>query len=243
MGALDGRRILVTGASSGIGAACARAVAADGAQVALLARSPERLADLADEIDGIATPADVTDRSAVEAAVAQAVAAWGGLDGLVNAAGVARPGPLAEADPDDWRLTFDVNVIGLLEVTRASLEHLSAAPFADIVNVSSTSGRRRASVAMTVYSASKHAVHVLSDGMRQEFRDRGIRVTTLAPGFVRTPLFESVEDGALRDRYEASMQEKGLDVDDVARQVVHILRQPPDVDLIEVAVMSMRQPG
>lgn len=243
MSDLTGRRILVTGGSSGIGAACARALGAAGARVAVLARSEDRLAELADDVGAVAVPADVTNREQVTEAVHWAAAQLDGLDGLVNAAGLARPGPLAEADPDDWWAMFEVNVLGLLEVVRAALDHLTAAGHADLVNVSSTSGRRRASVAMTVYSASKHAVHVLSDGMREEFRERGIRVTTLAPGFVRTPLFETMAAGALRDRYRDAIEAKGLDVDDVARQVVHVLAQPPDVDLIEVAVMSMRQPG
>lgn len=243
MGELDGRRVLVTGASSGIGEACARAIAADGGRVALLARSRQDLERLASELGGraVASPADVTDRAALRGAVGHAADALGGIDGLVNAAGVARPGRIADGDPDDWRLMFDVNVTGLLEATHAALPHLTANDHADVVNLSSMSGRRRASVAMTVYSATKHAVHVISDGLAEELRPAGVRVTAVSPGFVRTPIFDEVPDDETRRRYQDAMQDQGLAVDDVARQVLHVLRQPAGVELVEIAMLSMRQ--
>lgn len=231
------RRVLVTGASSGIGEAIARASAEAGARVAVLARSEDRLRGLAEELDGVAVPADVTDGTALRDAVDRAADALGGLDGLVNAAGLALPNPMAEADPGEWRQMFDVNVLGLLEATQAALPYLREANVADVVNISSMSGRRRASVAMTVYSATKFAVHTISAGMREEFGPHGIRVSVISPGFVRTSIFDDDE----HDDYREKMQEQGLDAEDVARLAVVAMAQPRDVAVVEIATSSMRQ--
>jgi NADP-dependent 3-hydroxy acid dehydrogenase YdfG len=282
MGALQGRRVLVTGASSGIGRATAEAVVAAGGRVALLARSADALGELARSLHGgrgvagrmpggadpsvtmdgpalegepevvgprggvdgpvaVVVPADVTDAVAVTEAVRKAGTALGGLDAVVNAAGVVRPGSMDTTGPDDWRVTFEVNVLGLLHVTQAALGSLRAEEAADVVNISSLSGRRRASVAMTVYSASKHAVHVISDGLREELGHEGIRVTVVSPGFVRTPIFDEVAVDDLRTRYQGALAEHGLDPAVVAAQVVHALAQPPGVDLFEIAVLSTGQ--
>ncbi len=241
--ALVGRRILVTGASSGIGAATARTIVANGGSVGLLARRAGPLAELADELGdrAVAVPGDVTDPASVQAAVAAAAAHLGGLDGLVNAAGVARPSPIADGKPEDWQLTFDVNVVGLLQATQAVLAHLRDTTPADIINISSMSGRRRASVAMTVYSASKFAVHLVSEGLREELADDDIRVTLISPGFVRTAIYDDLAGDALGDRYRTAMQDKGLEPEVVADQVVSALAQPPDVSIVEIASSSSRQ--
>lgn len=240
---LEARRVLVTGASSGIGAAVAEAAAAAGGQVALLARSAGAIDDVAARIGGdpLVVPADVTDVDAVAGAMDRIAEEWGGLDAVVNAAGVVRPGGITETGPADWRATFDVNVLGLLHVTSAALPMLRAATVADVVNISSMSGRRRASVAMTVYSASKFAVHVISDGLREELGPDGVRVTIVSPGYVQTPIFDQVDHPELRDRYQRALAEKGLDPAAVADQVVHALGQPAGVNLFELAVMTTGQ--
>lgn len=244
---LDGRRVLVTGASSGIGRATALAIAAAGGRPALLARSVSTLDDVAAEIaartgpDAVVVPADVADPSATTAAVERAAAELGGLDAVVNAAGVVRPGDMRTTGPDDWRLTFEVNVLGLLHVTHASLPYLRESTMADIVNLSSMSGRRRASVEMTIYSASKFAVHVISDGLREELSPDGVRVTLVSPGYVHTPIFDHVADADRRARYQDAVATKGLDPTAVAAQVVYALSQPPGVNLVELAVMSTKQ--
>lgn len=231
--------MLVTGASSGIGAASAEAIVAAGGRVGLLARSEDALARLADGLGeaAVAVPADVTDRDALGAAVGRAADALGGLDGLVNSAGVVRPGGIGETSPDDWRSTFEVNVLGLLHAVDATLPELRKAELADVVNISSMSGRRRASVAMTVYSASKHAVHVLSDGLREELVDDGVRVTMISPGYVRTPIFDDLPDGRLKAQYQQVLATQGLDPGAVAAQVVYVLSQPAGVDILELAVL------
>ncbi len=241
-GRLEGRRVLVTGASSGIGEATARAIVAAGGKVALLARSAETLDRLASELVGaVSVPADVTDPDATRAAVDAAAEQLGGLDGVVNSAGLALPGSIVEGDPSDWQAMFDVNVLGLLHATRAAVPHLRRAGRGDVVNISSMSGRRRASVALTVYSGTKFAVHVISDGMREELRPDGIRVTVIAPGFVVTPIFDDVPDEGMRGRYQDAMHASGLPVDVVAANIVHALAQPPEVDLVEIAMLSTRQ--
>jgi clavulanate-9-aldehyde reducatase len=238
---LRGRRVLITGASSGIGAATARTVAAAGAYVALLARRAERLRALADETGGVAVPADVTDRASVVAAVEAAAETCGGLDAVVNNAGVMRPGTIADADPDDWRSMLDVNVLGLLHVTQACIPHLRAAGGGNIVNLSSMSGRRLASATSTVYSATKFAVHTISDGLRRELHADRIRVSIIAPGFVETPLFTDLDDTDLRAEMERKQAELGLTPEAVAAQVTHVLAAPPEVTVHEVALLSTDQ--
>jgi NADP-dependent 3-hydroxy acid dehydrogenase YdfG len=238
-GSLEGRRVLVTGASSGIGAATARAVAAAGGHVALLARRAEPLQALAAELDGIAVPADVTDVAATRTAVDRAAAGLGGIEAIVNAAGVLRPGAIATTDPADWQLTFDVNVRGLLHATQAAIPHLRAAGGGDVVNVSSMSGRRLGTSEMAVYAASKAAVHALSEGLRRELADDRIRVAVLAPGFVRTGIFTG--DDEVTDRLRGRAHEVGLAPAAVGDAVVRILEAPPEVVHLEVALVSLDQ--
>ena len=234
---LTGRRILVTGASSGIGAATARALDAAGARVALLARSTSRLEEVAAELtDAHVAAADITHVDTLVPAVDAAAQALDGLDGLVNAAGVAFPGGVLDGDPAGWRATYEVNVLGLLEVTRVTLPFLQREGVADVVNVSSMSGRRVASPAMAIYAGSKHAVHAISQGMAMELSDGPVRVTILSPGYVDTPIFEGIDD-----EYRHRTQTRGLSPDAVAAQVVHTVGQPADVRLVEVAMASTRQ--
>lgn len=241
MDELDGRRVLVTGASSGIGEATARAVAAAGGSVALLARRADRLAALADELDAVAVPADVADAHGANDAVEQAAMRLDGLDAVVNAAGVMRPGLVADGDPEGWRTMFEVNVLGLLHVTRAAIGHLTAAEPADVVNVSSMSGRRVPSATGGVYAGTKAAVHAISEGLRLELQDVGVRVAIVAPGFVRTALFDDLVDDPLGARYHGQMSEQGMSADDVARSIVHTLAAPAGTALVEVALLPTGQ--
>lgn len=241
---LRGRRLLVTGASSGIGRAVATAAAEEGAAVALLARGEDGLRDLAARLPGAhaVVPCDVTDLDAAAAAVDDAAEQLGGLDGVVNSAGVVRPEEILEADPAGWQAMFDVNVLGLLAITQSAVPHLRDQDPADVVLVSSMSGRRRASTPMTVYSASKHAVHCIGDGLREECEPLGVRVLTLSPGFVATPIFTHDEHATEHvDRYDRKAHELGVSPEAVAAQVVHALAQPSDVQLLEVAMTSMQQ--
>jgi NADP-dependent 3-hydroxy acid dehydrogenase YdfG len=234
---LTGRRILVTGASSGIGAATARALDAAGARVALMARTTSALEEVASDCtDAHVAAADVTHADTIAPAVEAAASALGGLDGLVNAAGVAFTGGVRDGDPDEWRTTYEVNVLGLLAVTRAALPHLLEADLADVVNVSSMSGRRVGSAAMAIYAGSKHAVHAISQGMALELADTPVRTTVLSPGYVDTPIFEGIDE-----EYRERTATKGLTPTSVADQVVHVIGQPAEVRLVEVAFVSTAQ--
>jgi NADP-dependent 3-hydroxy acid dehydrogenase YdfG len=240
VGELTGRRILVTGASSGIGAATGRALAAAGAQVALLARRHEPLAHLAHEIGGVAVPADVTDVLACRTAIDGAAEQLGGLDGVVNAAGVVFPGSVADADPDGWRAMVEVNLLGVLHVTQACIPHLRASGRGDVVNVSSMSGRRVASAETGVYAATKAGLHALSEGLRRELTPDRIRVGVIAPGFVATPLYDDRTDAASAALRERAARE-GLDVAAVADAIVRMVAAPPEVLHVEVALLSLDQ--
>ena len=233
----------MTGASSGIGEAIADAIVEAGGSVALVARSADRLEALADRLgpSAIAAPADVADPSSVASAVTSAVDRLGGLDALVCSAGVVRPGGILDSSPDDWRAMFEVNVIGLLNTVHASVDHLRSVEHADIVSISSMSGRRRSSVELGIYAASKFAVHVVSDSLREELAADGVRVTIVSPGFVDTPIFDGVADDATREKYQAAVTAQGLTPASVAAQVVHALAQPAGVNLVEIAMLSTSQ--
>ncbi|MDD7936271.1 SDR family oxidoreductase [Actinomycetospora straminea] len=240
MGALEGRRVLVTGASSGIGAAVARAAADAGATVGLLARRADRLEALAAEVGGHAAAADVTDATAVTDAVDRLARDLGGLDAVVAAAGTMHVGAVGETDPARWREVFEVNVGGLLATAHAALPHLDAG--SSFVTISSMSGRRIPTAAGGVYAASKFAAHAVDETLRREVGPRGVRVTTVAPGFVATELLAADEPGrpdvvSFRER----MQALGLTPEHVAAAVVHVLGLPPEVCVVEYALVSTAQ--
>ncbi len=240
---LVGRKVLVTGASSGIGAAVAEAIVSAGGTVALLARSADTVRAQADRLGdaAIAAPADVTDAEGLAVAIGEAAERLGGLDAVVCSAGIARPGGILDSSPTDWQTMFDVNVLGVLHTVHGALDQLRASDQADVVVISSMSGRRRSSVALGFYSASKFAVHVLSDSLREELGPEGVRVAVISPGYVDTPIFDEVDDDETRRQYQQAVATQGLDPAAVAAQVVHTLAQPAGVGLVEIAMLSTDQ--
>lgn len=240
-GALEGRRVLVTGASSGIGAATVRACAQAGARVACLARRTDLLATLADEVGGAAVTADVSDEASARAGVESAAAQLGGLDAVVNNAGVMLLGTVAGGRPADWKRMLDVNVFGLLVVTHAAVAHLRKAGRGDVVNVSSMSGRRVPNAAAGVYAATKHAVHAITEGLRRELHPEGIRATMVSPGIVKTDIGAGGADTEALARINRLQDELGLAPADVARQITWILAAPPHVAVHEVALLPTGQ--
>ncbi|MFI7503310.1 SDR family oxidoreductase [Streptomyces sp. NPDC049687] len=239
---LSGRRVLVTGASTGLGTAIAERLARAGARPALLARDRERLQAVARRTGGIVVPADLTDTVAAADAVREAARELGGLDAVVNNAGVFRLGMVSDGEVADWRDMLEVNVLGLLAVTQAAVPHLREGRHPQIVNISSMGGRRVAQPSQGVYAGTKHAVHAISDALRRELYEDGIRVTVLAPGFIRTNLGAYIRSPEVRANMEHGQTEQGLDPQDVAAQVEHVLSAPPDVHHVEIALISMRQP-
>src|SRR5215218_6267522 len=201
---LDGTVALVTGASSGIGEATARELAAQGAAVAAAARRKDRLDALVStiEADGgraVALEVDVTDEAQARGAVERAVAELGRLDTVINNAGVMLLGPAVGAPTEEWDRMVAINVNGLLYVAHAAVPHLLRAAedgprrVADLVNVSSVAGRR-ASMGSGVYNATKFAVNAFSESLRQEVTQRHVRVSVIEPGAVETELRAHVRD-------------------------------------------------
>ncbi|MFL5992643.1 MAG: SDR family oxidoreductase, partial [Rubrobacteraceae bacterium] len=216
---LAGRTAVVTGASSGIGEATARLLASEGCNVVLAARRKERLNALAAELgEGtLAAPTDVTDPGACAALVARTVERFGSLDILVNNAGLGLYGSIPEGDPDDWRKMFDVNVLGVLYLTRAAARHMLARGTGDVVFVSSLAGRRVPAPDGTVYAATKHAITAVAEGLRLDVHEKGIRVINVEPGLVRTEFPENTYPDA--EEYYAQKGFTPLEAEDVAAAV------------------------
>ncbi|WP_405910726.1 MULTISPECIES: SDR family NAD(P)-dependent oxidoreductase [unclassified Streptomyces] len=250
---LTGTVALVTGASSGIGAATARRLAGHGASVTLVARRKARLDDLAAEIEkaggtALVVEADITDRAQAEAAVQQSVEHFGRLDTLVNNAGLMLLGPVVGADAEEWERMIAVNVQGLLYTTRAALPHLLKAAaegprrIADIVNISSIAGR----VAWNgygVYNLTKFGVNGFTESLRQEVTQRHVRVGVLEPGGVDTELGSHNDHkpevrAAIGTFYE---QTEVLAPDDIADGVAYMVTRPRHTSIGELWIMPTDQ--
>jgi NADP-dependent 3-hydroxy acid dehydrogenase YdfG len=247
-GSLDGRRIAITGASSGIGEATAELLAAEGAAVAVGARREDRLADLVERITSAggtahAIPVDVSDEPSAKSFVEGAAEQMGGLDGLVNNAGVMLLGPIDGADTETWRRMVDVNLLGLLYCTHAALPILREGGGGDIVNLSSVAGRI-ASAGSGVYNLTKWGVGAFSEALRQETGWAKIRVTIIEPGFVETELQGHNEIPAVREAIEKMSEQIGklLEAGDIARAIHYAMSQPEHVSVNEILVRPSNQP-
>ena len=219
------RVLLITGASSGIGAATARAAAEAGFRLALLARSKDKLDALVDEIGderALALGCDVGDLAEQERAVAAAVERFGRLDAVfANAGRGGTPGGFAGADPESWEAMMRTNVLGVAYTIRAGLEALKASR-GHVVLTGSVAGRR--TIGGSMYGVSKWAVTAIGYNLREELRGTGVRVTLIEPGMVDTPFFDEKKPDALQP-------------DDVARAVVFALTQPQGCELHEIQVL------
>jgi clavulanate-9-aldehyde reducatase len=244
-GPLDGRVAVVTGASSGIGEATVRALSGAGAKVALGARRTDRLQVIADSLAGPAMvhEVDVSDEGQARGFIEAAHQELGGLDLLVNNAGVMLLGPVAGADTEDWRRMISVNLLGLLYCTHAALPLLEESGGGDVVNISSVAGRR-ADAGAAVYNMTKFGVHAFSEALRQEALHAGIRVTTVAPGFVETELQGHNTDALVRKTLERVREQIGevLRAEDIAEAILHAVTRPPHVCVNEVLVRPTNQP-
>jgi NADP-dependent 3-hydroxy acid dehydrogenase YdfG len=242
--ALDGRRIAITGASSGIGEATAEKLAGEGAQVALGARRKERIDEAAGRIgdSAHAFEVDVTDEGAARGFVDAAAEAMGGLDGLINNAGVMLLGPVGGADTEEWRRMIEVNLLGLLYCTHAALPKMQESGGGHIVNVSSVAGRT-ANLGSAVYNMTKWGVTGFSEGLRQEVLHSDIRVTCLEPGFVETELQGHNENPVVVDAIEKMREQVGetLTAEDMANAILYALSQPERVAVNEILVRPTKQ--
>jgi len=246
-GSLEGRKVLITGASSGIGEATARAIAAAGGAVALGARRKDRLDEIADRIEAdggrvVAVAADIGDEAQARTLVETASVKLGGLDGLVNNAGVMLLGLVQGADTSEWRRMVDVNLLGLLYCTHAALPVIRDGGGGDVVNVSSVAGRI-AGLGAAVYNLTKWGVTGFSEALRQEGRHIGVRVTCVEPGFVETELQGHNQDPMVLERIAKDREQMGavLEAGDIARAIVYALAQPSHVSVNEILVRPTGQ--
>ena len=246
---LDGTVALVTGASSGIGAATALALSAEGAAVALAARREDRLEEVAATIrqrggTALAIEADVTDEAQARAAVERTVAELGRLDTLVNNAGVMLLGPVVGAPLDEWTRMVELNVLGVLYSTHAALPHLLKAAHsdprsvADIVNLSSVAGRF-ARNGNGVYALTKFGIAAFSEALRQEVTERYLRISVIEPGATATELAghnrpEILE--SIRSQFGQTM-----DANDIADAIAYVVTRPRHVTINEVLMRPTEQ--
>ncbi|MEY2440983.1 MAG: hypothetical protein QOJ46_409 [bacterium] len=250
---LQGTVALVTGASSGIGDATARQLAARGAAVAIAARRKDRLDKLAQEIEdaggtALAIETDVTDQEQAKALVARTVEQLGRLDTVVNNAGVMLLGPIVDAPTEEWDRMISLNLQGLLYVAHAALPHLLEAAqddprhVADLVNISSVAGRVARS-GSGVYNLTKHGVGAFSESLRQEVTGRHVRVSIVEPGAVDTELTDHLRE-AVKELVQARFGSlERMTADDIADAIAYIVTRPRRVAINEVLIRPTEQEG
>ncbi|MBY5324394.1 MULTISPECIES: SDR family oxidoreductase [Rhizobium] len=244
---INGKVALVTGASSGIGAATALKLAEAGAKVGIAARRTEKLADLKKEIvskggEALVIEMDVVDPASVEAGVKKLVGAYGSIDILVNNAGLM---PLSDVDQfkvDEWHRMVDVNVKGLLNTTAAVLPQMINQHSGHIFNMSSIAGRK-VFKGLSVYCATKHAVAAFSDGLRMEVGQKhNIRVTCIQPGAVATELYDHItEPDYIKQMDDLAKQMTFLQGGDIGDTIVFAAQAPAHVNVAELFVLPVEQ--
>lgn len=247
LGPLAERVVLVTGASSGIGAATAMRLAALGATVVATARREERVIALARQIvdaGGSAIPLtlDVTDQQQISTVMDRIHAGYGRLDVLVNSAGIMQSARIAEADPNDWREMIDANLLGLMLVTQAALPLLKASKAGHVFNISSIAARL-ANPGSPCYAATKAAVSAFNEALRKDLAQHRIRVTAILPGLVQTEALDAIRDPATKERFAAMARSiEPLQGEDIANAIAFAYGQPPRVCVGELVIRPTDMP-
>lgn len=236
---IKGRVAVVTGASSGIGEAAARALAAEGVELVLAARSRDKIEALAAELGGdcLAVQTDVGDPAQVAALFARVESTFGGVDLLFNNAGVGYNGPFVDSDPVQWKATIDANLYGVLYCTQAAIPLMRGRAGGMISTVSSVGGRHGIE-GWAVYNATKFAVVGFHDALRKELGPEGIRVSLIEPGAVYTQWGYNVPGEAMRERREKL---EALHSEDIANALVFAFAQPANVNCQEMLILPTRQ--
>lgn len=240
---IEGKVVLITGGSTGIGAEVARLLASRGAKVAIAARRKDKLEEVVAEITaqgGVAKgyTLDVTDKHQVEAVVAAIVVDFGKLDVLINNAGLMPIRPMSEVNTDEWDAMIDVNLKGTLYGIAAALPRFLAQESGHIINLSSVAGVKVFAPGGTVYSGTKFAVSAISEGLRQEVGDK-VRVTSIAPGAVDSDLKHSTS-GTAKDTV-LDFYKQAIPAASVARAIAFAIEQPDDVDINEIVLRPTKQ--
>jgi NADP-dependent 3-hydroxy acid dehydrogenase YdfG len=242
---IAGKAVVITGASSGLGAATARLLSSQGASVVLGARRADRLQSLAEALTAaggkaIALPTDVTQRDQVQKLVDAGVQAYGRIDVMINNAGLMPQALLERLQIDEWDRMIDVNIKGVLYGIAAALPYMKQQRAGHFINVSSVAGHK-VGPGFAVYAATKHAVRALSEGLRQEVKPYNIRTTVISPGAVATELPDSVSDPDAAARVRKFYAEAAIPADSFARAVAFAITQPEDVDVNEIVFRPTRQ--
>jgi NADP-dependent 3-hydroxy acid dehydrogenase YdfG len=242
---IEGKVVVITGASSGLGEATARYLSARGATVVLGARRVERLQELAKELNAgsgkaLAMATDVTDAGQVQRLVDAAVEKYGRIDVIINNAGLMPQSRLELRKIDEWDRMIDVNIKGVLYGIAAALPYMQKQKSGHIINVSSVAGHK-VRPGGVVYSATKTAVRVLSEGLRQEVKPYNIRTTVISPGAVDTELPNTISDPVLAKGIREFYASTAIPPDSFARAVEFAMSQPEDVDINEILYRPTRQ--
>ncbi|MDQ1234265.1 NADP-dependent 3-hydroxy acid dehydrogenase YdfG [Paenibacillus sp. SORGH_AS306] len=248
---LQGTVALVTGASSGIGEATAKSLAAQGATVVVVARRKDRLDQLATEISeqggsAFVIEADITDQAQAQKAIEQTISKYNRLDIVVNNAGVMLLGPAENAPAEEWERMVSINVNGLLHISHAALPHLLKAAeqsdrqVADLINISSVAGRR-AGAGSAVYNMTKFGVVAFSEALRQEVTGRGVRVGLIEPGVVQTELSSHVRSEVMEDMGKLFGNITPLEAQDIADAIEYVVTRPKHVAINEVLIRPTQQ--
>lgn len=236
---IKGRVAVITGASSGIGEAAARALASEGVNLVLAARSRDKIEALATSLGNncMPVPTDVGDPTQVDALFKRVKSVFGGMDLLFNNAGVGYHGSFADSDPIQWKATIDANLYGVLYCTQAAIPLMRDRAGAMISSVSSVGGRHGIE-GWSVYNATKFAVVGFHDALRKELGPEGIRVSLIEPGAVYTQWGYNVPEAAMRERRDKL---EALHAKDIAHALVFAFAQPANVNCQEMLILPTRQ--
>jgi len=242
---IEGKVVVITGASSGLGEAAARHLSAQGASVVLGARRVERLQSLAKDLsrDGgkaLAVETDVSNCDAVKKLVDTAVQTCGRIDVMINNAGLMPQAPLELLKVNEWDRMIDVNIKGVLYGVAAALPYMKQQKSGHFINVSSVAGHK-VGPGFAVYAATKFAVRALSEGLRQETKSYNIRTTVISPGAVASELANTVTDPETAARLHKYYEETAIPADSFARAVAFAINEPEDVDVNEILFRPTRQ--
>lgn len=233
---IEGKVVIITGASSGLGAATARLLSEGGARLVLAARRIDRLQALAAELslgNEAAVQTDVTQFEEVRRLADQAFKLHGRIDVILNNAGLMPHSPLERIKVEDWHRTIDVNIKGVLHGIGAVLPYMKEQRSGQIINVSSVAGHK-VGPGGAVYSATKHAVRIISEGLRQETKPYNIRSTIISPGAVISELPDSITEEDVAKNVRALYERVAIPAVSFARAVAFAMSQPEDVDINEI---------
>jgi NADP-dependent 3-hydroxy acid dehydrogenase YdfG len=242
---IEGKVVVITGASSGLGEATARHLSAEGAKVVLGARRADRIQKIAGELasnggQAIAFTTDVTQADQVKRLVDGGVKAFGRVDVMLNNAGLMPHSPLERLKIDDWNRTIDVNIKGVLYGIAAALPYFKEQKSGHFINVSSVAGHK-IRPGGAVYSATKTAVIILSEGLRQEVKPYNIRTTVISPGAVESELVDSITEPDVKKGMQAFYDATAIPADSFARMVSFAMSQPDNVDINEILFRPTKQ--